>query len=71
MSKKMPTRPPGDTPGEEYLDALYTKITFRFPKAFAEALQKKAGRGKLTQYVMQILARDLEIPVPKDKRRSD
>ncbi len=66
-------RPPGNTPGEEYLSALYTRLELKLDKGFAARLKGEAeaqGR-KMTALIVEALCERYGWPVPQDKRRGD
>lgn len=74
MSKKnLPTRPPGNTPGEEYLSALYSRLELKLPKAFAARLRAEAEAREIpiTRLIVETMCERFGWPVPQDKRRSD
>lgn len=73
MPKKLPPRPPGNTPGEEYLSALYTRLELKLDKAFAARLkgEAKAREMPITRLIVETMCEKFGWPVPADKRRGD
>jgi hypothetical protein len=72
-SKKLPMRPPGNTPGEEYLAALYTRLELKLPKAFATRLKAEAEAREtpITRLIIETMCERFGWPVPPDRRRSE
>jgi hypothetical protein len=71
--KKLPMRPPGNTPGEEYLAALYSRLELKLPKAFATRLRAEAEAQDMpiTRLIIETMCERFGWPVPQDKRRKD
>ena len=72
-NKKLPMRPPGNTPGEDYLAARYDKITLRLPREFSSLLRGLAEKQdrNMTAIIVEALCRQHGWAMPKDKRRGD
>jgi len=66
-------RPPGNTPGEEYLAALYTRLELKLDKAFAVRLkaEAKAREIPITRLIVETMCAKFGWPVPQDKRRKE
>ncbi len=73
MPKKSTPRPPGNTPGKEYLQSIYTKLTLRFDKGFAARMKGEADAQEIsvTRLIVETLCERFGWPVPQDKRKTD